>query len=334
VAFAQRGSGATPAAPSGGATPARIDVHPHFVSPSYCAALNVKNAVAPVPGLAAWKDFSPAKAVADLDRVGIATAMLSMTAPGVWFGNVEEARRLARELNEYATAQMVNAYRKRFGLFAVLPIPDVEGSLTEITYAFDTLAADGVGLLSSYGDKWLGDASFAPIFEELNRRRAVVYVHPTDASCCPNRVPGVAPQMLEWPTDTTRTIVNLVVSGAAAKYPNLRFIFSHAGGSLVGVAGRFLGAAVSAENLAKPAEPGSRLAQVRGFYYDTAGATNPINMQALKALVLTKQIVFGTDAPFFDGAPQAAGLRGSGFTAEELRAVERDNALALLPKYA
>src|SRR5262245_12137462 len=331
VAFAQRGGGA-PAGAGGGAAPTRIDVHQHFVSPSYYATLNAKNAVSPVPGLAAWKGFSPAKALEDLDRVGIATGMLSMTAPGVWFGNVEEARKLSRELNEYATAQMVNAHRKRFGLFAVLPIPDVEGSLAEITYAFDTLSCDGVGLLSSYGEKWLGDASFAPIFEELNRRRAVVYVHPTDAACCPSRVPGVAPQMLEWPTDTTRTIVNLVVSGAAAKYPNLRFIFSHAGGSLVGVAGRFL-AGLNAETLAKPAEPDSRLGQLRRFYYDTAGATNPINMQALKALVLTRQIVFGTDAPFFDGAPQAAGLRSSGFSADELRAIERENALAFLPKY-
>lgn len=314
--------------------PFRIDVHQHFVSPDYYATLNRKNAIAPVPGLANWKAFSPARAVEELDRLGVATAMMSVTAPGVWFGDVQEARRLARELNEFAAAKMVAAYPGRVGLFAVLPLPDVDGSLAEIAYAFDTLKADGVGLLSSYGDQWLGDASFAPVFEELNRRRAVVYVHPTDAACCPNLIPGIPPQMLEYPMDTTRTIVSLVVGGTATRTPEARFVFSHGGGTLTGVAGRILGAEAGADRLAKPAEPDSRLHHLRRFYYDVAGATNPVNMQALKTLVSTSQILFGTDTPFFDGAGTVAGLRNSGLTAEEIRAIERDNALTLLPQYA
>jgi predicted TIM-barrel fold metal-dependent hydrolase len=267
-----------------------------------------------------------------LDRVGIATAMLSITAPGVWFGDAQEARKLAREMNEYATANMVGDYKGRFGLFAVLPLPDVPGSLQEVEYAFDTLKADGVGLLTSYGNAWLGDASFAPLLEELNRRKAVVYTHPTDAMCCQNLIPRAANQMLEYPTDTTRTIVSLIVSEAATKYSDIRFIFSHAGGTITSIAGRLLGAEMSAENLAKTAAPNSRLFHLRRFFYDTAGSANPVNMQALKTLVPTTQIVFGTDAPFFDGAPQAAGLQTAGFSADELRGVERENSLRLIPR--
>jgi predicted TIM-barrel fold metal-dependent hydrolase len=313
-------------------TPRRIDIHQHFVSPSFLATLGAKNAVSPVPGFAAWKGYSPARAVETLDRVGVATAMLSITAPGVWFGDVQEARTLAREMNEYAAAKMVGDYKGRFGLFAVLPLPDVPGSLKEVEYALDTLKADGIGVLTSYGNAWLGDASFTPLLEELNRRKAVVYTHPTDAMCCQNMIPRVANQMLEYPTDTTRTIVSLIVSEAATKYPDIRFIFSHAGGTITSIAGRLLGAEMTAENLARTPAPNSRLFHLRRFFYDTAGSVNPVNMAALKTLVPTTQIVFGTDAPFVDGAPQVAGLQTAGFTADELRAIERDNATRLVPR--
>lgn len=312
----------------------RIDVHQHFVSPSFHQTLTAKNASAPVPGLAAWREFSPARAVEELDRVGIETAMLSITAPGVWFGDAEEARRLAREMNEYGAARMVGDHRGRFGLFAVLPLPDVEGSLREIEYAFDTLAADGVGILTSYGNAWLGDPSFAPVLDELNRRKALVYVHPTDAACCQGLLPRVANQMLEYPMDTMRTIASLIVSETATRCPDVRFIFSHAGGPLIGVAGRLLGGEMTAENLTKPAPANSRLHHLRRFFYDTAGATNPVNMQGLKTLVGVSQIVFGTDAPFFDGTPQVRGLAAAGFSAQELARVERGNALGLLPRFA
>jgi len=319
-------------AQSPGGAARRIDMHQHFVSPAFLAALNAKNKVTPVAGLAAWKDFSPARAVEALDRVGIDTAMVSVTAPGVWFGDPQEARRLARELNEYATARMVADYKTRFGLFAVLPLPDVQGSLQEITYAFDSLKADGIGMLTSYGNAWLGDPSFSPVLEELNRRKAVVYTHPTDALCCQNLIPGAANQMLEYPTDTTRTIASLIVSNSATKYPDIRFIFSHAGGTITSIAGRLLGPTASPDAFSRPAEPNSRLHHLRRFYYDTAGSANPVNMQALKTLVPVSQILFGTDAPFFDGAPQIAGLQASGFTTAELREIERENALRLVPR--
>jgi predicted TIM-barrel fold metal-dependent hydrolase len=332
LAAAGAGSVLAVSGPAAQAPRRRIDIHQHFVSPSFLATLNAKNASMPIPGLAAWKDFSPARAVETLDRVGVQTAMLSITAPGVWFGDAQEARRLAREMNEYAAARMVSDHKGRFGLFAVLPLPDVDGSLREIEYAFDTLKADGVGVLTSYGTAWLGDPTFAPVMAELNRRKAVVYTHPTDAACCQGLIPRVANQMLEYPTDTTRTVVSLVVSDTAAKNPDVRFIFSHAGGTLTSVAGRLLGAEMTADNLGKAAAPNTRLFQLRRFFYDTAGSANPVNMQALRALVPTSQIVFGTDAPFFDGAPQVAGLQRAGFTPAELQGVERDNALAILPR--
>ena len=313
----------------------RIDVHQHFVSPSFHAFLTSKNSPAtPVPGIANWQGYKPARAVEELDRVGIETAMLSITAPGVWFGDAAEAQRLAREMNEFAAARMVGDHRGRFGLFAVLPLPDVDGALREIEYALDTLNADGFGVLTSYGNAWLGDVSFAPVLEELNRRKAVVYVHPTDAACCSGLLPRVPNQMLEYPMDTMRTIASLIVSETATRCPDVRFIFSHAGGPLVGVAGRLLGAEMSAEALRAPAAPNSRLHHLRRFYYDTAGSANPVNMQALKTLVGMSQIVFGTDAPFFDGAPQLRGLQAAGFTAEELARVERSNALTFLPRFA
>jgi predicted TIM-barrel fold metal-dependent hydrolase len=320
------------AQPAGGT--GRIDIHQHFVSPAFHAALNAKSASTPIPGLAAWKGYSPARALEAMDRAGIQTAMLSITAPGVWFGDVQEARRLAREMNEYAAARMVGDHKGRFGLFAVLPLPDVDGSLQEIAHAFETLKADGVGVLTSYGNAWLGDKTFAPVLEELNRRRAVVYTHPTDASCCQNLIPGVPNQMLEYPTDTTRTIVSLIVSESAERYPEIRFIFSHAGGTITSVAGRLLGAAAPPDVFSAPESANARLRHLRRFFYDTAGSANPVAMQALKTLVPTTQILFGTDAPFFDGAPQVRGLEVSGFTAAELRAINRENATRILPRLA
>jgi predicted TIM-barrel fold metal-dependent hydrolase len=309
----------------------RIDIHQHFISPEFLKTLTARNATTPVPGRVNWKGWTPARAVESLDTNGVATAMLSMTAPGISFGTPDDSRRFARELNDYAASAMVNTYKGRFGLFAVLPIPDVDGALREIEYVFDTLKVPGVGLLTSYGNQWLGDAAFAPIWAELNRRKAVVYTHPTDAACCPNLVPGVPAQMLEYPTDTTRAIVSLVASGTAAKYPDIRFIFSHAGGTITSVIGRLAGPTANGDGITKPAPPDSRLAQLQRFYYDTAGAANVVNMGALRTLATASQIVFGSDAPFFDIAPTVAGLQTSGFTPQELRAVERDNALKLLP---
>ena len=312
----------------------RIDVHQHFTSPKYSELLTQKtNVPVATQVLNAFRNYTPARNIEEMDKAGVATAMLSPTAPATWFGNVEEARRATRDLNEFAAAKMVGEYKGRFGLFAALPMPDVEGSLKEIEYAYDVLKVDGVAFLTSYDNKYLGDKSFDPVFEELNRRNAVVYTHPLEAACCRNPLTGVSAQTLEYPTDTTRIIMNLIISNTATRCPNVKFIFSHAGGTIPSLAGRFLGAAASAESLAQAAPPNSRLYHLRRFYYDTAGSANPVQMVSLKMIVPTTQIVFGTDFPFGHSAAVAKGLETSGFRAEELRGIDRENALRLLPKF-
>jgi len=308
----------------------RIDVHQHYSSPAYFELLTKKNAIT----VNQFRNYTPTRNIEEMDKAGVATAMLSPTAPAVWFGDVQEARTAARELNEYATAKMVGNYKGRFGLFATLPMPDVEGTLKEIEYAYDTLKVDGVAFLTSYDNKWLGDKTFDPIFDELNRRNAVVYTHPLEAACCKNPITGVSAQTLEYPTDTTRIIMSLIVSNTATRCPNIKFVFSHAGGTLVSIAQRFLGAQVTADGLSKPPDANSRLFHVRRFYYDTAGSANPIQIQSLKLLVPSSQIVFGSDFPFGNVSATATGVQTSGLSPAELRGVYRDNALKFLPKFA
>ena len=320
--------GATTLLPQGGLR--RIDVHQHYSSPAYFDLLVKHNAIT----VNNFRNYTPQRNIDEMDKAGVTTAMLSPTAPAVWFGDAEEARKAARELNEYAAAKMVGDFKGRYGLFATLPMPDVEGTLKEIEYAYNTLKVDGVAFLTSYDNKWLGDKSFDPIFDELNRRNAVVYTHPLEAACCKNPLTGVSAQTLEYPTDTTRIIMNLIISNTATRCPNIKFIFSHAGGTLVSIAHRFLGNQVTADGLSKPVEPNTRLHHVRRFYYDTAGSANPIQIQSLKLLVPTSQIVFGTDFPFGNVGAHVSGVQACGLSQAELQGVFHDNAAKFLPKYA
>ncbi len=310
------------------ATPRRLDLHHHFGTPAWIRLTSERKS----QGYQVWQPYTPAKAIEDMDKGGVATSLLSVTTPGIWFGDKAETRRWARELNEYG-ARMVADHKGRFGLFAVLPLPDVDASLREIEYAFDMLKADGVGLLSSYGNRWHGDPEFAPVFAELNRRKAVVYTHASAPPCCQNLQPNINETTIEYNTDTSRTIISLIESGRATACPDIRFIFSHAGGTIPSLAGRFLGQAASRDSLARPAEPNSRLYHLRRFYYDTAGSANPVQMVSLKMIVPASQIVFGTDFPFGNAAGTARGLETCGFTPEELRGIDRENALRLVPRY-
>ena len=214
------------------AKPPLIDVHHHIVPPFYLAENRERIAGSRGGQIsAAWLDWEPRKALDAMDQHGVATAVLSLSTPGVWFGDAEAARRTARQCNDYA-ADLARSHPRRFGLFSVLPLPDTDGSLREIEYALDVLKADGVGLLTSYGDKWLGDAAYQPVFEEFNRRKAVVFVHPTTPTCCRTLMPGIATVMAEVPQDTTRTIISLLFSGTFSRFADIRFIFCHAGGSV------------------------------------------------------------------------------------------------------
>jgi predicted TIM-barrel fold metal-dependent hydrolase len=302
----------------------RIDVHHHHTPPPYVAALTAKNIPGPV------RDWTPEKSIADMDKAGVATALTSITTPALRFLDEAGARKLARECNEY-TAKLVADSKGRFGMFAAMPLPHVEGTLQEIAYALDTLKADGVGLLTSYGDKWLGDPAFTPVLEELNRRRAVVYTHPTTANCCGNLIPDVPESIIEWGTDTTRTIASLVFSGAAARFRDVQLIFSHGGGTLPFLTERFLRLPLINKNLATRVPNGVEH-ELKRFYYDTAQAAHPYALASLTKLIPVSQIVFGTDFPYRTAAEHVKGLTDYGFSASDLQSIDRDNAVRLLPR--
>jgi 6-methylsalicylate decarboxylase len=306
--------------------PYRIDVHHHLSPPAYIAAANAGNFGEPP-----MKNWTPEKTLEDMDKAGVAVAMLSVTTPALNPLSGDAARKLARECNEYA-AKLRADHPGRFGSFAVIPLTDVDGSLQEIAYALDTLKADGIGLMTSYGDKWLGHPLFLPVMEELNRRKAIVYTHPTAANCCVNLVSTQQPVMIEFGTDTTRTIADIIFSGNAQKFRDIRWIFSHAGGTMPVLVDRFVRNPLLVPS-AKATVPDGTLAELKRFYYDTAQTSNKAAMSALSALIPVSQIVFGTDFPYRTSIDHVKGLRDSGvFTEAQLMDIERGNALKLLPR--
>jgi predicted TIM-barrel fold metal-dependent hydrolase len=303
------------------AKPGRIDVHHHYAPTFHRDALGAKRG-------GAWPKWSPQLSLDDMDKSGIATAMLSVVQPGAWFGNADEARPLTRQLNDYG-ATLVRDHPGRFGLFASIAPPDVEGSLKEIEYALDTLHADGIALFTSYGTTYLGDPSFAPVYAELNRRKALVYVHPTAPNCCKSLVPGIPVGSIEYATDTTRTIAHLVFSGTVAKFPDIRWIFSHSGGTLPFLTGRFIRLA----DERKPAHlPNGPLPEFRKFHYELAQGNTPGQIAALLKMVPLDQVLYGTDFPFRDGAEVNAGIADYGFSAADIQSIERGAALKLIPQ--
>jgi predicted TIM-barrel fold metal-dependent hydrolase len=309
--------------------PRRIDVHHHILPPKYTALARDK-ILAFAPSFAQVLKWTPAQSLEQMDKFGIATAMTSLSNPGTWFGDVKLARQLARMSNEFA-AEMVRDHPGRFGMLASLTLPDVEGSLAEISYAFDTLKADGIGLLTSYDTKWPGDASFAPVFEELNRRHATVFFHPTSASCCSALLPDVPPPVVEYMFDTTRAITSLLFSGSFAKYRNINFIFTHAGGATAPVVQRLVRLSTIDKKVAARL-PDGPLAELKRLYFDTATSTGPENLGAILDLVGTDKILFGTDYPFLPIQATLPGLLKYGFKADDLERIERGNALQLFPR--
>jgi predicted TIM-barrel fold metal-dependent hydrolase len=312
------------ASPTGATAARRIDTHHHFFSPTLVKALDAQGQAAPIV-----KNWTLAKTLDDMDKAGVSTSILSVTTPQVSLATPAQARSLARESNEYA-AQLGSTHPGRFGSFAMLPMQDTDGALREIEYALDVLKADGIALLTSYGDKWLGHRDYAPVMDELNRRKAVLYTHPTSANCCNDLLPNVPPSVVEFGTDTTRTIVDIVFSGTAARCPDTKFIFSHAGGTLPFLTERLIKMPVIDKSLL-PRVPRGVLFELQRFYYDTAWAANPMALASLTKLVGTPQILFGSDYPYRAGEDNVKGLIDYGFAASDLRAIGRENALRLLP---
>jgi predicted TIM-barrel fold metal-dependent hydrolase len=312
--------------------PFRIDVHRHLCPPFYAQAAKSFEPTLSVP-LRGW---TPARSIADLDAAGIAKGYLSMPDdPGIYFGNVAAARTLARRCNEYM-AELRRTYPGRYGFFAALPLPDVEGSVAEIAYAFDHLHADGIGVFSSYGPKYLGDPAFEPMWKELNRRKAIVFEHPSMTTCCKDIVPGIGESVLEYGFDTTRSIASVVFNGVAARYPAVRFIWSHAGGTMPFLIHRFDGQAQAAAKDPKlaPNLPHGLRYELKKMFYDTAQSQNAEAMGALMALVGTSQVLFGTDYPYGPSTANVNGLAALNWPDDVAMAVARDNALRLLRKAA
>lgn len=306
-----------------------IDIHHHILPPKYIAVAR-ERLLSFAPNYASVLDWTPARSIEQMDQNGVRTAMTSLSVPGTWFGKAEEARSLARMSNEYA-AQMVRDYPGRFGVLASLSLPDVEGSLKEIEYAFDTLKVDGIAMLTSYGTKWPGDEAFAPVFEELDRRGATVYFHPTSADCCSLLIKDIPAPAIEYMFDTTRAITSLLFSGSLSRYKKTNFVFSHAGGATAPIFDRIARMANIDKETAKKIPEGP-IAAMKRLYFDTATSTAPENLGGIMRLAGDRKILFGSDYPFVPIQPTLVGLSKFGFTPEQMANIRHGNAQDLFPR--
>ncbi|MCX7151112.1 MAG: amidohydrolase family protein [Proteobacteria bacterium] len=329
--------GATAALPActsmgGGGSAKLIDTHHHFYPPEYQKAWLGWEAERKIPHFATQVAWTVQGALAEMDKANVRTGILSLAStPGLWFDKgPAEAVKMARLCNEFG-AKMVKDHPGRFGLFATLPMVDVNESLKEIAYAFDVLKADGVGLQTNYGDVWPGDAKFKPVFDELNRRKAIVYFHPLVAACCGRLSVGTFPAVIEVPHDTTRAVVSLLLSGTLARNRDIKWLFSHAGGTVPMLAGRmeyFFKFRPDAKTIA----PEGFEAEFRRLYYDTANATHPSSMASLLKLVPESQVVYGSDYPYVPMDTQAAALRKLGLPDATVQGIESGNAIRMVPR--
>jgi predicted TIM-barrel fold metal-dependent hydrolase len=307
-----------------------IDVHHHFYPPEFRQALNDFTGHA-MPAVENW---TPEASLEQMDSNGVSTSILSLwSIPGVWLGaDAAGMRRWARLVNEYA-AEMQRDHPSRFGLFAALPMPDVEGSLIEIEYALDVLNADGVGLMTNYGDTWPGDPVYRPVFEELNRRKATVYFHPVAPACCAGAiVPGVHESWAEVIFDTGRAVLSLLINGAFRDLRDINWIFSHSGGTTPVIARRAATLGRHAPHL-QEAAPNGVDAELTRLYYETANGFHAPNMAALLAYVPVAQVMFGTDYPYVSVGENVEGL-AKVVSGADLEAIQSGNALRLFPQFA
>ena len=312
--------------------PHRIDTHQHIIPPGYARWLQEKGIR---PGGRSLPSWSARSAISFMDRNDVQTGILSLSTPGVHLGDALEARRLARQVNEF-TAEVVGARPDRFGFFATLTLPDVEGAVTEARYALDSLHADGIVLLANNGGRYLGDPDFEPLLEYLHHRRAVVFVHPGELPA--PAVPGIPTFAADFLLDTTRAAISLILSGSMEKYSGIRFLLAHAGGFVPYASYRILLTMLNNRDLALSALAAltdAKQSILRRFYYDLALSASPAALPSLLAVADPGRITYGTDFPFapamaiaflnaqYENYALDPGLRA---------AVDRGNSEALFPR--
>jgi predicted TIM-barrel fold metal-dependent hydrolase len=312
--------------------PRLIDVHHHFMSQAYLDAVGAERAAS--PGSAGHVDpWTAALSLEFMDGAGIESAVISVSAPGIDMGDREKTAELARLCNE-AQAAMVRDHTKRFASLAILPLPDLDAALAEIAHAYDALKADGIVLMSNYDGEYIGSDKFWPVFEELDRRGAVVLVHPT----LPHNYrgfPGVSLSTMEFPFDTARAIMSMLYYGTPEKFPNIRFIWTHAGGAFPMMAGRT--AVLSQRNRDFKLSGDKLVPALRNFYFDMTQSLSPATFAALRNLVPFERLLFGSDCPFAR-EPQVRAVLGEldrlALSDRARAQFERGNALALFPRFA
>ena len=298
----------------------RFDVHHHVVPPQYADdSMPIK-----VPGTEAQ--------LRSMDNWKIRTAITSLT-PRVVLKNLHRLREVARTCNEFQ-ARMVQEYPSRFGAFALLPLPDVDGALEELAYALDILHLDGIGLFSSVTDRYLGDPLFDRVFDELNRRKAVVFIHPTHCEAPEHTRLNAPPFVVEYVFDTTRAIVNLIFNGALKRCPDIRLILAHGGGTVPFLAQRI--SMLEGHRHAKGVT--DVIATLRSLYYEIASTTAVYALRSLQDLAEPTHILWGSDLPFVYGERLQEEVDHweayDGFDYAGRIAVEQQNALRLFPRFA
>jgi predicted TIM-barrel fold metal-dependent hydrolase len=307
----------------------KLDVHAHYLPDFYRQTLERAGHGRPdgMPQIAVW---SAEQHVALMDRIGIATSLLSISTPGVHLASDAAARDLAREVNEAGRRAVVEA-RGRFGLLASLPLPDVDAAIAEIAYCVDHLDVDGFVLLTNVSGVYLGDPVWDPVFRELDRRGARVLIHPTSPVCWEHTSFGRPRPMLEFLFDTTRAVVNLVLGGTVARHPDLRLIVPHAGATLPVIADR-----VALFALAMDVDSSVDVLRDLGeLHYDLSGTPIPRQLNALLAITTLEHLHYGSDFPFtpdFVAAMATERLDAAGEPAGSLARALRANTERLFPR--
>ena len=298
-----------------------IDVHAHVFPGFYASAMKA----AGVNDVDGWPSpqWSPSAMLEAAAGHKIAAQLLSISSPGITFVDGRDASGLARRLNEYM-ADLVKEHSPHFGSLAVLPLPDVDASLAELAYAFDTLDMDGVGLLSNYHGVYLGDPQLDPIFAELNRRKAAVFVHPTIPPHWDSFTIDIPAPVMEYTFDSTRMAERLVTSGTKAKYRYVAIIVAHGGGTLP----------LSYQRVVKYWMDGKNDI-FDSFYFELTATTEHPQIAALMAFAKIERCLMGFDFPFMKPDwydPLQKNLEHYGFSTDDLRSIQNRNAFRLFPK--